>query len=422
LVGSGGEVFEVQIRTNEMHRVAEYGIAAHWKYRENISGSDGSETKLNWLKEILELHRDTSDNREFLEDLKGDLDVYSDHIHVFTPKGEVKILVKGSTCIDYAYSIHSAVGNRMTGAKVNNIIQPKEYVLKNGEQVEILTSRRSKGPTADWLKIAKTGQAKNKIKQWLKKENKEESLARGKALLEVAAKDIGVPLVKLMTPKGIENILARLSYRDVDTLYASVGRGAVRESTIVKRLYADYLILNPEAAPVLSVETEDVDKVAAAKQRHKEVIHIGDIIIDGEDGLAMRYSQCCGPVYGDEIVGFITRGRGVSIHRTDCINVANMSADERERLIAVQWNPRADLNKSFYVELNITCVNMSLITTVTQVFGKMDVNIHAINARQVQDEAVFTAAISVADRDELDLVTAKLNGLRGVHDVKRITA
>ena len=425
LIGPGGDVFEVQIRTDEMHRVAEYGIAAHWKYRENITGSDGSETKLNWLKEILEWHRDTPDNREFLEDLKGDLDVYSDHIHVFTPKGEVKILVKGSTCIDYAYSIHSAVGNRMTGAKVDKAIQPKEYVLKNGEQVEILTSRRTKGPTADWLKIAKTSQAKNKIKQWLKKENKEESIARGKVLLEAAAKLFGLPFSKLLIPEGIEKVLTRFSYRDMDTLYASVGRGAVRESTIAKRLYAEYIIQNPEAAPeaLADAGSIDVDKVAAAKQRHKETIHVGDVIIDGEDGLAMRYSQCCGPVYGDEIVGFITRGRGVSVHRSDCINVANMSDMERERLVGAQWNPRRpDSNKNFYVELSITCVNLSLITMVTQVFGKMDVGIHAINAREVYDEAVLTAAISVADRDELDLVTTKLNGLHGVHEVKRVTA
>ena len=422
LISRSGEIFEVQIRTRAMHRVAEYGIAAHWKYKEKAEGDEGdsSEMKLNWLREILQWHKDTPDNHEFLKELKGDLNVYTEQVHCFTPNGEVKILVKGSTCIDFAYAIHSAVGNRMIGAKVNYEIKPKEYVLKNGEQVEILTSQNAKGPTADWLKIAKTGQAKNKIKQWLKKEDKEESLAKGMFLLERAAKRKGTTLAKLLTPQNEKFILNRYSYKDFDTLCASVGRGAIRENTIINRLYEEYLLQHPVTVDPQTVVSE-INKAAEAKQKDQRgKSHIGDVIIRGEHNLAMRYSKCCGPVPGDEIVGFITRGRGVSIHRTDCINIKNISVDESKRLIEAVWNVEEKSGHNFYVELNIVCDSMNLITSVTQVFGKMAVAIEALNARQVGDEAIFTAAVSVKDRDELDKVSAKLSALKGVHQVDRI--
>ncbi|MCL2397745.1 MAG: bifunctional (p)ppGpp synthetase/guanosine-3',5'-bis(diphosphate) 3'-pyrophosphohydrolase [Defluviitaleaceae bacterium] len=420
LIGPGGEPFEVQIRTTDMHKIAEYGIAAHWKYKEGIGGMDSSEVKLNWLREILEWHRDTPDNQEFLEDLKGDLDVYTEHVHCFTPTGEVKILVKGSTCIDFAYAIHSAVGNRMIGAKVNHEMKPKEYVLKNGEQVEILTSQNAKGPTSDWLKIAKSSQARNKIKQWLKKENREESIAKGKDMLEKAAKrKSNISLAKLLTPDAEKMILARLGYRDVDTMYASVGRGAVRENSIVNRLYDEYLLQNPEIPDPQAI-IDEVNKAGAKKQEQRSTDPTGDVIIRGQSNLAVRFSKCCGPVPGDEIIGFITRGRGVSIHRTDCVNIINLPPDEAKRLIEAEWNTHEKSQQNFYVELNIICDNINLIAHVTQVLGKMAVAIVGLNARQTNGETLLTAAVSVCDRDELERVAAKLMSLKGVHQVDRI--
>jgi len=420
LVGPGGEFFEVQIRTTEMHRVAEYGIAAHWKYKENVEGKDGSEVKLAWLREILELHSDNPDNQEFMEALKGDLDVYTEQVHCFTPNGEVKILTKGSTCIDFAYAIHSAVGDRMVGSKVNGKIEPKEYIIQNGDQIEIMTNKSSRGPSADWLKIAKTSQAKNKIKQWLKKVDKEEYAAKGKAMCEAAAKRRGITLTKLLTPDAEKMILNKHSYHDIETLFASVGRGSISENTIVNRLCAEYLIKNPVESPDAQAVIDDINKAAAARQEHDRK-HTGDVILRGESDLDVSFRQCCGPVPGDEIVGFVTRNRGASIHRKDCINIINLSPEESMRVIEAEWNTQQESKNSFKVDLNIICDDMGLVSKVSEVLTKMKIEIKALSCRLVNDDAVFTAAINVADRDELEHVANKLSSLRGVHEVGRIT-
>ena len=417
LIGPGGEPFEVQIRTKDMHKVAEYGIAAHWKYKEGIGGPEGSEVKLSWLRQMLEMHADTTDNQQYLEDLKGELDVYQEQVHCFTPKGEVIILVKGSTCIDFAYNIHSAVGNRMIGAKINHEMKTKDYVLKNGDQVDIITSPKSNGPTADWIKIAKTGQAKNKIKQFLKKLNREESINKGREMLEKAAKRKGFTLQKLMTPQAERLILERHSYRDFDTLCASIGRGAIRENTIINRLHEEYLLQNPEVIAPQDI-IDDINSKANTKR--KERTHTGDVIVDGEDGLGLRFSRCCGPVPGDEIIGFVTRNRGLSIHRQDCINITNLAPEETKRLKPAAWNSTTKITNNFYVELNIHCDKMNLIAQVTEIFGKMGVIIESIDARQFGIEAIFRAAISVADRNELEKVLSKLGNVRGIHQVERL--
>ncbi|MDR2182944.1 MAG: bifunctional (p)ppGpp synthetase/guanosine-3',5'-bis(diphosphate) 3'-pyrophosphohydrolase [Clostridiales bacterium] len=417
LVGPGGEFFEVQIRTAEMHRVAEYGIAAHWKYKEKVEGKDGSEVKLAWLREILELHTDNPDNQEFLEALKGDLDVYTEYVHCFTPNGEVKILVKGSTCIDFAYAIHSAVGNRMVGARVNHKIETKEYVISNGDQIEIITRKDAKGPTPDWLKIVKTSQAKNKIRQWLKKGDKEENAVKGKNMLEAAAKKKGITLTKLLTPDAEKMILNRHSFRDIDTLFASVGRGSISENTIINRLCAEYLIKNPLEQPDAQAIIDDINKAAARKEK----VHVGDVILRGESDLDVRFSKCCGPVPGDDIIGFVTRTRGATIHRRDCINIINLPPAEAERLVEAQWNVDKETKNNFQVDLNIVCDNMGLVSKVTEVLGKMSVDIKGLSCRPVGDDAVFTAAIIVKNRDELEHVANKLSSLRGVHEVNRIT-
>jgi GTP pyrophosphokinase len=418
LVGPGGEFFEVQIRTTDMHRVAEYGIAAHWKYKEDVKGKDGSEVKLAWLREILELHTDNPDNSEFMEALRGDLDVYTEQVHCFTPNGQIKILVKGSTCIDFAYAIHSAVGDRMVGAKVNGKIEPKEYVIVNGDQIEILTSKTAKGPSPDWLKLVKTSQAKNKIRQWLKKGDREENAVKGKAMLENAAKRRGTSLTKLLTPDAEKMILNRHSYHDIETLFASVGRGGISENTIVNRLCAEYVIKNPEEQPDAQSIIDDINRAAANR---KEKIHTGDVILRGESDLDVRFSKCCSPVPGDDIVAFVTRTRGASIHCKDCVNMLNLPPIEAERLVDAQWNVGQTAKNNFHVELNIVCDDMNLVTKVTEVLGKLKVQIKALSCRTVNDDAVFTAAITVSNREELEHVANKLSSLRGVHEVGRIT-
>jgi GTP pyrophosphokinase len=423
LLGPDGEPFEVQIRTADMNRTAENGIAAHWKYKEGRSSQGGTQNsadeKIAWLSHILELQRENPDNNEFLDQLKGDLDIYAEFVHCYTPQGELKILTKGSTCIDFAYAIHSAVGNRMMGAKANGRIVPKDYVLNNGDRVEILTSQSAKGPTTEWLKIAKTSQAKNKIKQWLKQEDREESIQKGRELLDKAAKAKGHSLAKLHTSEGEKLVLARHSMRDFDTLCAAIGRGVISENSVANRLYEVYMAQNPEPLPDPKTLIDEINK-AAARPHQKVKTCVGDVMIRGEGNLAILYSKCCGPVPGDKIIGFITRGRGIAIHRIDCQNILNLTEIDTLRLIEAEWNVQQDTDHRFSVELNILCDSMNCIVNVTEVFGKMAVEIRALNAKSTPNEAILTAAISVAGRDDLDKVSARLLSLKCVHEVERV--
>lgn len=442
LIGPNGIPFEIQIRTIEMHKTAEYGIAAHWKYKEgkkelqesqandsdehinlkllSAAAESKTEEKLTWLRQILEWQRETPDNHEFLDTLKGDLDVYAEFVHVFTPAGKVIVLMKGSTCIDFAYAIHSAVGNKMTGARVNNKIEKKEYVLKNGDQIEILTSQNSKGPSSEWLKLVKTSQAKNKIKQWLKKEDKEESTVKGKELLEKSAKRKGMALAQLLTPESEKSLLNRFAIKDFDTLCASVGRGAIKENSVVNRLYEEYIAQNPK-------DPLDILSEINKKARQNTKNNTSDVIVKGEHNLSIRFSKCCGPVPGDEIIGFITRGRGVTIHRTDCINILNLNENEVKRLAEAQWNVSDIKEHIFYVEINILCENMNLITPITQVFRKSSIEIRALSARpltgsanSLSSETIINVAFYVADREDLDMISLKLMSIKGVVNVDRI--
>ncbi|MCL2574779.1 MAG: bifunctional (p)ppGpp synthetase/guanosine-3',5'-bis(diphosphate) 3'-pyrophosphohydrolase [Defluviitaleaceae bacterium] len=423
LVGPGGEFFEAQIRTEEMHRVAEYGIAAHWKYKENKEGSDdGSEVKLAWLRQILELHVENPENEEYMEALKDELDVYTEFVNCFTPQGEPRQLVKGSTCIDFAFAIHTAVGTRMTGTKVNGRMQTLDYVIQGGDQIEILTSNVTKGPTHDWLKMVKTNQAKSKIKQWLKKSDKEENIGKGKSMLEAASKRKGITLAKLLTPEAEKMILDKHSYHDIETLFASVGRGAISENTIVNRLCAEYLLKNPEEAPDIQEVIDEINSSPAAVRPEK--IHTGDVIVRGEGDVAVSFAKCCGAVPGDEIVALITRGRGASIHRIDCKNIINMNEIEAMRLIDAEWNAAKAIKNNFHVELNIICDNRELsqkVSKITEVLSKLKVGLKGMQVREVGEEAVVTAAINVGGREELEYVTNKLSTLRGVHEVSRVT-
>ncbi|MDR2166347.1 MAG: bifunctional (p)ppGpp synthetase/guanosine-3',5'-bis(diphosphate) 3'-pyrophosphohydrolase [Clostridiales bacterium] len=420
LIGPDGEPFELQIRTVDMHRLAESGIAAHWKYKEGKRGAIAGEEKIAWLAQILELQRENKDNEEFMPLLKGELDIYAGYVHCYTPEGHVKVLAHGSNCIDFAYAIHSAVGNRMVGAKVFGRIVPKDYVLKDGDRVEIMTSANSRGPTAEWLKIVKTSQAKNKIRQWLKQEDREQSIVKGKELLDAAAaeKDKGLTLAKIRTPEGEKIVLTRYSMHDFDTLCASIGRGAISERSVLNRLYEEYLAQNPEPALDPQAIIEEINKNARPQ---REITHKGDVIVQGAGDLAIFYSKCCSPVPGDEIIGFTTRGRGVAIHRANCLNILNLPQTDTPRLINAEWNLQDAANR-FAVDLKIYCDAMNVITQVTDLFQRMAVEIKALDAKNMGGEAIFTAAIAVANRDDLEKVASRLLSLKGVHEVDRIMA
>ena len=345
LIGPTGQPFEIQIRTFEMHRTAEYGIAAHWKYKEGSDGqpsSDTEEKKLTWLRQILEWQRDMSDNKEFLSLLKSDLDLFSDNVYCFTPTGDVKTLPMGSTPIDFAYSIHSAVGNKMVGARVNGNLVNIDYKIKNGDQIEIITSQNSKGPSRDWLSLVRSTQAKNKINQWFKTQFKDENIIKGKELIHTYAKHKSITLSDLLKPEYMEKVMRKYGYRNWDSVYAAVGHGGLKESQVVNRLKIEHDKKQKKEITeerVLETISENKENKPASVAKSKS-----GIVVEGLDDIAVRFSKCCNPVPGDEIIGFVTRGRGVSIHRTDCINVINLSEEDRYRLIEAEWNTANDKN------------------------------------------------------------------------------
>ena len=316
LIGPNGQPFEIQIRTFEMHKTAEYGIAAHWKYKETSDGKKpgkSEEEKLNWLRQILEWQRDMSDNREFMSLLKNDLDLFADSVYCFTPQGDVKTLPNGSTPIDFAYSVHSAVGNKMVGARVNGKLVPIEYKIKNGDRIEIITSQNSQGPSRDWLKIVKSTQAKNKINQWFKKELKEDNILKGKDMLNQYAKTKGFKPGLYTKPQYMESVMHKYGFRDWDSVLAAIGHGGLKEGQVFNKLVEAYERehkKNLTDEQVLEAASESQEKLHIAKSK-------SGIVVKGIHDVAVRFSKCCSPIPGDEIVGFVTRGRGITIHRTD---------------------------------------------------------------------------------------------------------
>ena len=319
LIGPNGQPFEIQIRTFEMHKTAEYGIAAHWKYKETSDGKKpgkSEEEKLNWLRQILEWQRDMSDNREFMSLLKNDLDLFADSVYCFTPQGDVKTLPNGSTPIDFAYSVHSAVGNKMVGARVNGKLVPIEYKIKNGDRIEIITSQNSQGPSRDWLKIVKSTQAKNKINQWFKKELKEDNILKGKDMLNQYAKTKGFKPGLYTKPQYMESVMHKYGFRDWDSVLAAIGHGGLKEGQVFNKLVEAYERehkKNLTDEQVLEAASESQEKLHIAKSK-------SGIVVKGIHDVAVRFSKCCSPIPGDEIVGFVTRGRGITIHRTDCVS------------------------------------------------------------------------------------------------------
>ncbi len=420
MISPEGDPFEVQIRTWDMHRTAEYGIAAHWKYKQGDTGQvdpDSEEAKLSWLRQILEWQREMSDNKEYLHALKVDLDVFKDHVYCFTPKGDVISLVSGATPVDYAYAIHSAVGNKMVGARVNGKIVNFDHVLKTGDQVEVLTSQNSKGPSADWLKLAKTTQARNKINQWFKRINKDENIIKGKDLLEKEAKKKNLNLSELLNDKRQKAVLNRFNFVDWDSMCAAIGHGGLKESQVINKLHDDYI--SEIERNVQNIEIPISTKDHTATDRKKK----SGIVVKGVGDISVRFSRCCTPVPGDEIVGFVTRGRGVSIHRTDCINIMNMDEIERSRFIEAEWQlpEKGSAGIHYTAELKLLCdEKMGLLFDISRVITEERISVKSMSARTQNAEAVFNLGIEIASREELDRLCNRMLKLAGVHEIVRV--
>ena len=430
LIGPEGEPFEVQIRTWEMHRIAEYGIAAHWKYKEGkTSGEqDAEEAKLSWLRQILEWQKDMSDNKEFMDTIKTDLDAFSDHVYCFSPSGEVKSLPNGATPVDFAYSIHSAVGNKMVGARVNGKIVTFDYEIQNGDRVEIVTSQNSRGPSMDWLKFVKSSQARSKINQWFKKVNKEENIIRGKELLDREAKRKGLVLSELLSPKRMESVLERYCFKDWDSICAAVGHGGLKEGQIINRLkeeLAKDMKKNISVDEVLKQGNEQVVQAQAAQQANKDKKKSkSGITVHGVGDIEVRLSRCCTPIPGDEIVGFVTRGRGVSIHRTDCVNIINLNEEERNRLLDAEWNigSAKEETTSFSAELLIIGNNRDgMVFDITKVVVEQGITMTSINAKGEKNKARVNITVQITDKEQLESFCKKLYNIDGVTDIERVT-
>lgn len=421
VIGSDGIPFEIQIRTFEMHRTAEFGIAAHWKYKEQggsqEKASDSELAKLNWLHEILEWQKDESDSKEFMNMVKSDLNLFNENVYCFTPSGDVKNLPAGSCPIDFAYAIHSAVGNKMVGAKVNDKLVPVTYQLQNGDRVDIITSQNSRGPSRDWLKICKSTQAKNKINQWFKHEQKDENIDRGKDLLQSYAKTKGYNLSELTKPEYVEGVIRRYSYTDWESILASVGRGGLKESQVVAKL-----LELKHKAEAKDMSDDDVLQNLEDLSRKPEVIRKSKsgIVVKGIHDLAVRYAKCCSPVPGDEIVGFVTRGRGITIHRTDCINMMNLPKDEKERLIEAEWQAE-NAHETYATELQIFTNNrMGLIVDISKILTDANIDIKALASRVGKnDKATITVSFDIHNKEELKDIVAKLKKISGIIDIER---
>ncbi|MCX8130986.1 MAG: bifunctional (p)ppGpp synthetase/guanosine-3',5'-bis(diphosphate) 3'-pyrophosphohydrolase [Clostridia bacterium] len=416
LIGPEGLPFEVQIRTWDMHRIAEVGIAAHWKYKEGHSGSSDADNKLSWLRQLLEWQKDMRDAKEFMETLK--IDLFTDEVFVFTPKGDVQSLPVGSTPIDFAYSIHSAIGNKMMGAKINGRMVQLDYELKNGDIIEILTSPNVHGPSRDWLKKVKSSQARNKINQWFKKENREENTTRGKEIVEKELKKQGFTYNQLFKTEWVETVLKKYNFNTLDDMYAGVGYGALTANKIITRLKEEYRkTLKPEELEEMALE--QLTQQRGEKDRKKKTIPESGIVVKGIDNCLVRLSRCCNPVPGDQIVGYITRGRGVSVHRKDCTNV-NDNIDGDNRLIEVSWYS-ANNNIAYKVDITIMANDRTaLLMEVTNVIGESKIPLKAINARTTKEQiAVMNLTLEITDTEQLEKIIKKLKKIDSVFEVTR---
>ena len=421
LFGPDGIPFEVQIRTQDMHKAAEYGIAAHWKYKAASDGKKAEtseEEKITWLRQILEWQQDMSDNREFMSLLKSDLNLFAEDVYCFTPAGEVKNLPAGATPIDFAYSIHSAVGNKMIGAKVNGKLVPIDYVLQNGDQIEVVTSQSSKGPSRDWLNIAKSSSTRNKINQWFRHERKEENIAKGKEALQAFAKSKNIELSDINKPEFHNIITKKYGFRDWDAVLAAIGHGGLKEGQVVNKLIE---LQDKEVKKRLT----DEDVLASVHDTEVYPRLSGPasaIMVKGIHDVAVRFSKCCNPLPGDDIVGFVTRGRGVSIHRRDCANLQELANEDRSRLIEAQWERGAMAEGEKYTaDIKIFAGDrQGLLVEVSRLMAEAGISIRTMNVwTSKQGLATMETSFEVGSIVELRSIIDKLRSIEGVIDVER---
>ncbi len=407
VIGPRGEPLEIQIRTWEMHRIAEKGIAAHWLYKEGDKGQEEFDQKVAWLRQVMEWLREMKDPQEFLETLK--IDLFEDEVFVFTPKGDVKSLPAGSTPVDFAFDVHTDIGYHCTGAKVNGRLVPLNYTLSNGEFVEILTSKSS-SPSRDWLGFVKTSKARSKIRAWVKEEQRDEDTERGRQLLEREAKKLGIDLKEAMKPDVVADVLRRYGFSHIDDLYAAVGYGKVALSQVLAKL------LGREEFEIRKQRAKAVKKEGAA--RRKRVGPEQGVRVKGMDDLLVRISRCCNPVPGDEIVGYITRGRGVSVHRVDCPNVVALN-QEAERKIDVEW--RVGDTGAFAVEIEVEAVDrVNLLSNIMTTVSEGRTNIESVNARTTKSKvAVINLVVDIHDVDHMNSVMDRIKKVNGVMSVTR---
>ena len=422
VIGREGIPFEVQIRTWEMHHTAEYGIAAHWKYKQGMANAKlGTEEAFEWVRKLLESQQDV-DAEEFVRTMRVDL--FADEVFVFTPRGDVINLPAGATPIDFAYSVHSAVGNRMVGAKVNGRMVPYDHQLSNGDIVEVLTSKTAKGPSRDWLGIVKSTQAKNKINQWFKSQMKEDNIVRGRDQIERYCKAKGINWSDIGKPEFMEKVMNRYAYKDWDSVLASIGHGGLKEGQVINKMMEERekkLKREITDADVLSGIADTAGRAGEASVRKSK----SGIMVKGIHDLAVRFSKCCNPVPGDEIVGFVTRGRGVSIHRTDCVNIINLPEDERSRMIDAEWQMAegASNNEQYSTEIKIFANNrIGMFADISKVFTEKQIDITSMNVRtSKQGKATIIMTFDIHGTDELNRLTDKIRQIEGVLDIERTT-
>lgn len=415
LIGHEGQPFEVQIRTWDMHRVAEVGIAAHWKYKEGSNTETELDNKLVWLRQMLEWQKDANDANEFVETVK--IDLFTDEVFVFTPKGDVVNLPAGSNPIDFAYAIHSAVGNKMMGARVNGEIVKLGYVLKNGDIIEVLTSSNVHGPSRDWLKIVKSSQARNKINQWFKKENREENVLRGRESVDRELKKQGLTYNQVFKSEWIDLMLKKFNFNTLEDVFSAVGYGGIGASKIVAKLKEEYRKTKPEELED-ELEQELLAKQEKEKEKKKKALPENGVIVKGIENCLVRLSRCCNPVPGDKIIGYITRGRGVSVHRSDCTNVVN-NTNEDERMIEVKWFTAA--NVAYKADITVMANDRTaLLMEITNAIGEAKIPLKAINARTTRDQiAVINLTLEINDTEQLDRIIKKLRKVDSVFEVTR---
>ncbi len=419
VMSNAGQPLEIQIRTFEMHRISEYGIAAHWRYKESggskpaAGGDKGFDAKLSWLRQLLEWHNDMNDSRDFVNTVK--MDIFADEVFVFTPRGDVIDLPVGSVPIDFAYRIHTDVGNRCVGAKVNGRIVPLDYQLKNGDIVEVITSKQSSGPSRDWLNIIGSSDTRNKIRSWFKKERREENIVKGREMLEREVKRLGYELKALVSPEKLREVGCKLRIDSDENLLATLGYGGVTLNTVMSKLVEIY-----KREQQLTTTKDLAQVLAELKPRKSKAKSSHGILVKGEEGIMVKLARCCNPIPGDPVIGYITRGSGISVHRADCPNVLSNNPDEQKRLIEVAWD--IGINDVYKVNIVITSGDRpGIMSEIMNIVSEAKVNISSLNGHTDKNKiAILHLGLDIVSLEQLEYVMNKIRRMKGVFTVERV--